>query len=257
MLQSNPRYRHTLLEVINDKWVNIGYDVIPIDYEEDKTRSNKPVITESWVKEVMEHKVCDAGRFMMTELKSRMPEPISEDMNDIVTDQGDLSSVEVDMVVMENDRIEPDLKTKEILDNGKPVKQKAGFRNILRAFTKMVIKKVVKITGGHKNNNKDQKPNEVVKNDIHYKSQRPATTRLHNRKVATAGAYVTETTTVEDDKTAMVENEKNVSTEGHFRTHTESHSCNFAKDVFVDHSKKSSYHSRGRKTFLKYLGNIH
>jgi hypothetical protein len=254
MLQSNPRYRHTLLEVINDKWVNIGYDFIPIDYEEDKTRSNQAVITESWVKEVMEHKVCDAGRFMMTELKSRIPESNPEDMNDAVTDQGDLSSVEVDMVVSENDRIEPDQKS-AILVKETPVKQKAGFRNIMRAFTKMVIAKVVKITGG-RNINDDKKPNIVLKNDIHYKSQKPSTTRLHNRKVATAGAFITETIIEKDDETAMVETKIDVSKQVHFRTHTESHSCNLQKDVFVDHSKKSSYHTRGRKTFLKYLGKI-
>lgn len=242
MLKPNPRQRYTLIQVIEDPWVNEGYANHPIDYKENPDRKVEPVITKEWVRECLQYKVCDAGRFMMDELKNRIPKEV--DLPEKSSDNFEIednSSIEADTATVEAQK-EVD-ENKEKTDVRLKLKgMKYGFGKIVRDFTRLVIEK---ITGNRIKLHQEtlSKTNEKY----HTKS-----TKLHNRKVATASAFETEDNVLPTKVEESINNPDN-----HIRNYTSDFVASKYKQVKIpqEAALKNAYHSRGgRNYFLRYLG---
>lgn len=74
MMMVNPLQRATLLQVIDDQWVNRGYLAPPVDYMEDPGRWKKQQgIPIDLIDTLLACDVCEAGRILMSEIKQRTP----------------------------------------------------------------------------------------------------------------------------------------------------------------------------------------
>jgi hypothetical protein len=225
MLRLNPRMRYTLDEVVRDFWVNDGFDKLPLDYLEDPIRSREPVVQSEWVDEAMGLGICDAGRFMMIELKKRLPPAEVISLKILEATDGDQSSFEEDSAETITDETQKKFKL---------FKLNSKFGKIVREVSGMFAAKMKNIWSPAPK--RREKANTAM---------RAESTRLHDRKVATASGF-------QSEKTALLpENNDESHDEITTRERTET---NIVAPLLTNSATKKAYHSRTRQTVQRFFG---
>lgn len=73
MLRVHVKSRVTMKDILENEWLNRGFDTKPLDYLEFNDRQKEAAIPEYLVNSLIGTNVCNSGSILMTELKARIP----------------------------------------------------------------------------------------------------------------------------------------------------------------------------------------